>query len=79
MTVGASISKNFRLPNGHTLGLWLNADNLLDNRSIRTTGYEQNRFSRTIGEDDRTLLTPFPSKYYYAYGANYYLLISYTF
>jgi hypothetical protein len=79
MTAGASVSKNFRLPGGHTLGLWLNADNLFDNRSIRTTGYEQNRFSHTTDENDGTLLTPFPSKYYYAYGANYYVLLSYTF
>jgi hypothetical protein len=79
VTAGVSLSKNFRLRGGHTLGLWLNADNLMDNRSIRTTGYEQNRFSRTVTDDELPLLTPFPSKYYYAYGANYYLLISYTF
>lgn len=79
VTVGASVSKNFRLRGGHTIGLWINADNVLDNRSIRYTGYEQNRLRRTTGADGQDLLSPFDSKYYYAYGANYYLLISYTF
>lgn len=76
--LGLSVSKTFRLPNGHRIGLWINADNLLDNRSIRYSGYEQWRFSGHTANGARTL-APFPSKYYYAYGANFYAQISYSF
>jgi len=73
-----SVSKTFRLRNGNRIGLWVNMDNLLDDRSIRYSGYEQWRFRRTSDGAGNTL-RPFPSKYYYAYGANYYAMLSYTF
>ena len=73
-----SVSKTFRLRGGNRIGLWVNADNLLNDKTVRYSGYEQWRFSRTSDGAGRTL-QPFPSKYYYAYGANYYAMISYTF
>ena len=73
-----SVSKTFRLRNGSRVGLWVNMDNLLDDRSIRYSGYEQWRFRRT-GDGAGNTLRPFSSKYYYAYGANYYAMLSYTF
>jgi hypothetical protein len=73
-----SVGKTFRLPNGHRLGFWVHGDNLLDDRTIRYSGYEQWRFSRTSDGAGRTL-RPFPSKYYYAYGINYYAMVSYAF
>lgn len=78
VTVGATVSKNFRLGNGHVIGLWVQADNLLNDRSIRYGGYEQMRFTKSTAAAGRTLV-PFAPKYYYAYGANYYCMLSYTF
>lgn len=73
-----SVSKSFRLRNGSRIGLWANVDNLLNDKSIRFSGYEQWRFTKTSDGAGRTL-RPFPSKYLYAYGANYYAMLSYTF
>ena len=73
-----SVGKTFRMRNGDRIGLWANIDNLLNDRTVRYSGYEQWRFSRTDAGAGRTL-RPFPSKYYYAYGANYYAMLSYTF
>ncbi len=78
VTVSVTLGKDFRFRNGHGIGLWVLLDNLADNRSIRYAGYEQMRFSRSDSDAGGTL-TPFPSKYYYAYGRNYYCSLSYTF
>ncbi len=75
--LGLAISKTFRLPGGNRVGLWIHADNLTNNQSIRYAGFEQGRLSRT-GYDGATLV-PFPAKYYYAYGLNVYAQISYQF
>lgn len=78
LTVNITLSKDFRFGNGHSLGLWVTLDNLLNNEDIRYTGYEQMRLRRT----DRTAGSnyyPFPSKYLYAFGRNFYCSLSYTF
>lgn len=78
VSVGLIANRNFRIRNGHSIGLWANVENLLDDRSVRYSGYEQMRFSRTSAESGRTL-SAFPSKYYHAYGLNFYCMVSYTF
>ena len=76
--LGLAVSKTFRLRGGNRIGLWIHADNLTDNRSIRYSGFEQGRFSKAGYAPNQTLV-PFPSKYYYAYGFNVYAQISYQF
>ncbi len=78
VTLNATVSKNFRLPRGHSLGLWASADNLTNRKNIRMSGYEQMRVTRTSSASGR-MTAPFPSKYYYAYGRTYYVQVSYSF
>jgi hypothetical protein len=77
--LGLSVSKTFRLPGGDRIALWINLDNLTDNRSVRYSGYEQWRLSTRSAYGGERTLSPFPSKYYYAYGANVYAMITYSF
>jgi hypothetical protein len=77
--LGLSVSKTFYLPGGDRIGLWINLDNLTDNRSVRYSGYEQWRLSAGSTYGGERTLSPFPSKYYYAYGANVYAMITYSF
>ncbi|MDR0954984.1 MAG: hypothetical protein LBM20_06360 [Rikenellaceae bacterium] len=76
--LGLSVSKTFYLPGGDRIALWINLDNLTDDRSVRYSGYEQWRLSARSSYGERTL-SSFPSKYYYAYGANFYAMITYSF
>ena len=50
--------------------LYLNVgvSNILDNRNFITGGYEQLRFDYETKDVDR-----FPSRYYYAFGRNYFI------
>lgn len=72
--VDASIGKSLRLRNGHTLNFNLQLSNLLNNRKLRTGGYEQGRFDYVNYDVDK-----FPANYFYAQGMNCYLLMSYRF
>ena len=59
------------------LVLNLGVNNLLNNKNIRSGGFEQARF-----DNDPTYrldASRFPSKYYYAYGLNYYASIMFRF
>lgn len=50
----------------------LGVNNILNNKNIRSGGYEQSRF-------DIENMNKFDSKYYYAYGLNYYASIAFRF
>jgi outer membrane receptor protein involved in Fe transport len=50
----------------------LGVNNITNNTMIRTTGFEQFRFDYEGKQVDR-----FPSSYYYAYGLNYMLNITF--
>ncbi|MBS1776432.1 MAG: TonB-dependent receptor [Bacteroidetes bacterium] len=67
------LSKSFKfLPRNTSLYLSLGINNLLDNRNIRTGGFEQLRF-------DKAAPDKFPSKYFIGYGRNYFINISLKF
>ena len=72
-----SLGKVVYLKNRHSLNFNISANNLLDSRLI-TGGFQQAR----IPYDDNAVtgnVYKFPSKYYYALGANYFATISYKF
>ncbi|MBQ2020347.1 MAG: TonB-dependent receptor, partial [Rikenellaceae bacterium] len=77
--LNANIGKNWYIVNRkYNLGVSLQVNNLLNNRSIRTGGYEQMRLredeSGTTVKYDR-----FDSKYFYLMGTTYYLNVYFRF
>lgn len=75
----ASIGKSLRLKHGRVLSLNLQLQNLLNNTSYRTGGYEQNRddFYNT-GEEKAYQFSRNP-KYYYANGFNFFMNVGLRF
>ena len=66
--LNASIGKLIYLNRKTSMNVNLNVDNILNNRNIQTSGYQQGRFDYTnfnIGK--------YPNKYYYAQGIKVYL------
>ena len=91
-TLSASIGKNFRIKYKYTLGFSLQVNNILNNQTIRTGGYEQmrlNKLSDPIIFPDAdgqmkiiqkpTTYSRFDSKYFYMNGINYYLNVYFRF
>lgn len=76
--VNANISKNWWFK-GYSLGISLEVKNLLNNKDLRTGGYEQTRLRRIHVESEKEYFQPFDSKYYYMYGINYYLNVFFRF
>lgn len=77
--LNANIGKNWYIVNRkYNLGVSLQVNNLLNNRTIRTGGYEQMRLredeSGTTVKYDR-----FDSKYFYLMGTTYYLNVYFRF
>lgn len=66
--LGASIGKLIYLNRSASLNINLSVDNLLNNKKIQTSGYQQGRFDYT-----NYTVTKFPNKYYYAQGIKVYL------
>ncbi len=86
--IDASVGKLIYLPNRQSLSINLNVTNLGNNTHFKTGGYQQARLPRQSiqGNNDKTtnsVITAnawkFPSKYYYAWGANFYLTLTYKF
>ncbi len=85
--VDASVGKLIYLPNRQSLSINLSVSNLLNNTHMKTGGYQQSRLPRQTkqGEPDNSnsVISPnvwkFPSKYYYAWGANFFLSLTYKF
>lgn len=86
--IDCSIGKLIYLKNRQSLSINLSVSNLTNNTHMKTGGYQQARLPRQSvqSETDKTknsTLTPnvwkFPSKYYYAYGANFFLNLTYKF
>jgi len=73
-TLDASIGKSWRIEGKYFLNLNFSVSNILDNQSIITGGYEQNRF-----DFETKNLAKFPPKYYYAYGRTYFLNLGFRF
>jgi hypothetical protein len=79
-TVDVSVGKSIRINYKYYLNINLSATNILNNRNLKTGGYEQSRFS-TSNETTtpETYLNRFPSKYFYAYGSTIYLNVGFRF
>lgn len=75
--VNLSIGKSWYIQRKYQIGFSLNARNLLNNRQVRTGGYEQTRLvDNTVGKER---YYRFDSKYFYMCGANYMLNIYFRF
>ncbi len=76
--LNANVGKIWYLKKGYQLGFSLEVKNILNNKNIRTGGYEQTRL-----QDDYSSGTlryqRFPSRYFYLYGINYYLNVYFRF
>ena len=87
--VDVSVGKLIYLKNRQSISINLTVNNLLNNTHFKTGGYQQARLPRQTkqGLDDNnkiaSVISPnawkFPSKYYYAWGTNFYLNIQYKF
>ena len=86
--IDVSVGKLIYLPKRQSLSINLSVSNITNNTHMKTGGYQQARLPRQSvqGETDNTknsTLTPnvwkFPSKYYYAYGVNFFLNVTYKF
>ena len=91
-TLSASIGKNWRIAYKYTLGFSLQVNNILNNQTIRTGGYEQMRLNKLSDpiifpntENELTIVkkpttySRFNSKYFYMNGINYYLNVYFRF
>ena len=71
-----SIGKSWYIDRQYQIGFSLNAQNLLNNRNVKTGGYEQTRIIDSAGKDRYLRFDP---KYFYMQGANYMLNIYFRF
>ena len=82
-TLGASIGKNWYIQRKYTLGFSLQVNNILNDRTIHTGGYEQMRLNRVRKLDKNGAAADFyerfDSKYFYMLGTTYYLNIYFRF
>jgi len=66
--------KSWRIDYKYYISLFANVSNVLDNKEFITGGYESNRFD--VATKD---LNKFPSTYFYSYGRNYFITLSFRF
>ena len=77
LLLNASVGKSWYIQRKYQLGFSLNAKNLLNNRNVKTGGYEQTRMiDNTKG---KTQYYKFDPKYFYMSGINYMLNIYFRF
>lgn len=76
--LNASIGKNWYINRSYTIGFSLSGDNLLNNKKVKTGGYEQIRLLKNKEESFQTY-QPFDSKYFYLFGTTYYLNVYFRF
>ena len=72
VTVDANIGKSWRIDYKYYININFSVNNILNNKSIVTGGYEQYRY-------DSENIDKFANKYYYMYGTTYYLNMSFRF
>ena len=75
--VNASVGKSWYIQRKYQLGFSLNAKNLLNNKNVKTGGYEQTRVVDNTVSKER--FYRFDSKYFYMPGFNYMLNIYFRF
>jgi hypothetical protein len=71
-TINISGGKSFRIIRKYFLNLNLSINNLLNNRNILVSGFEQLRW-------DRDNINKFPAKYYYMQGTTYMAILNFSF
>ena len=74
ITVDIFCGKSFRFKDRSTLAFNLSVANVLNNRNFKTGGFEQLRF-----DTDTRDVNKFPPRYFYAFGTNFSLNVSYIF
>ena len=85
--IDASVGKLIYLPRRQSVSINLSVSNLTNNTHFKTGGYQQARLPRAVrqGEKDyqNSVITAnawkYPSKYYYAWGVNFFLSVTYKF
>jgi len=85
--IDASVGKLIYLKNRQSISINLSVSNITNNTHFKTGGYQQARLPRSVrqGKEDykNSLLTAnawkYPSKYYYAWGTNFFLSVTYKF
>lgn len=71
-TVNASFNKSWRIKYKYFLSINLSVNNLLNNKNIRTSGFEQLRW-------DYSNVDKFANKYYYMTGITYMAMVNFSF
>ena len=74
--LNCSVGKSWYIHRKYNFGFSLNVQNMLNNRDVRTGGYEQSRLISSTGRDR---YYKFDSKYFYMPGANYMLNLYFRF
>lgn len=74
--MNASIGKSWYINRKHNFGFSLEISNILNNRGVKTGGYEQTRLISSQGKDRYYRFDP---KYFYMPGVNYMLNLYYRF
>ncbi len=74
--LSANIGKSWYIQRKYNIGFSLEVRNILNNRSVKTGGYEQ---TRLIDSEDFTRYYRFDSRYFYMVGVNYMLNIYFRF
>ena len=85
--IDLSIGKLIYLPQRQSLSINLSCTNIGNNVHFKTGGYQQARLPRAtiqgVEDNVNSVITAnawkFPAKYYYAWGANFYLTLTYKF
>ena len=85
--IDVSVGKLIYLPKRQSLSINLSVTNITNNTHFKTGGYQQARLPRGVlqGEKDyhNSVITAnawkYPSKYYYAWGVNFFLSVTYKF
>ena len=78
--VNANIGKSWYFKRKYQFGVSVDVKNILNNKNIRTGGYEQMRLSSQRDSEGNTMhYTPFDSKYFYLFGINYMVNVYFRF
>lgn len=78
--VNANVGKSWQIHRKYLLGVSANINNILNNKNIKTGGYEQMRLSANKDASGTIInYTPFDSKYFYLFGINYMINVYFRF
>ena len=85
--IDASVGKLIYLPKRQSVSINLSVTNLTNNTHFKTGGYQQARLPRATRQgapdNSNSVITAnawkYPSKYYYAWGVNFFLTVTYKF